>query len=499
MTDRKIPFLFLYAGVLIGVFLFQYGVALCSAQISDENSLYAVALGAYKDGFYDLAIDQFSQLLRVYPDCPKAPYAQFRIAEAYFKQKKYNQAILHYQRLLDRYPQKSELLDKALYRMGQTSFFKGEYEKAGSFYQRLLSGYPDSELTADALFWSAESNSQAGAWKEALSPYQKFLGKYPGHSHAAEAQYGLGLAYLKLRDYGRAIKTFRELMDKHPKNKQLVSKALLNSADIEYRQGEYEKAALDYQKFVRDYPDYSDARSALYGAGLSFYQAKQFPKAVALYKQFLGKYPKDDLAESVSFQSGFMLFKLEDYSPAAAQLDDFIRKYGESSYVPEAYYYLALSNQKLEKRDLAEQQLIHITKECKNSPIASSAWLQLGTLYYQAQKFLQAAEAYKSASGSADRSVAAEALYWLGESYASQKNYDKAIHTFLQIPQQYAGIANWAVMAQMRLAGIYEHLKEYSKALELYETVAKNQKEDYFRQSAQQRIEKLRSQTKETP
>ncbi|MEW6378320.1 MAG: tetratricopeptide repeat protein [bacterium] len=498
MTDQK-ALLVSVCSVLLAGMVFLQSARISSAQGTDENSLYAVALGAYKDGFHDLAIDQFSQLLRLYPNSPKVPYAQFRIAESYFKQKNYEQSLTWYQKLLDQYPDKSDLLDKALYRLGQLYFFKKDYEKADSFYQKLLGQCPGSRLAGDALFWSAESNSQAGKWKEASQSYRQFLNNYPNHSHAADAAYGLGSAYLKLQDEGQALKAFQELTTRYPQNKQQVAKAWLNMADVEYRSGNYGKAAQNYQKVVHDYPDSPDIRLALYGAGLSFYQAQQFPKALEMYQQFLEKYPKDDLAETAAFQSGFMEFKLEKYSLAAGRLEAFIHSYGKSMYLPEAWYYLALSNQKLGKQDLAGQQLNRIVREFKSNPIADSAWLQLGAISYQSRQFPQAVRAYESASGSADRNVAAEALYWLGESWASQKNYDKAVQILLQIPRQYDGIAHWAVMAQMRAAGIYEHRGELNKALELYEKVAKSKSENQLRPTALQRIEKLRSQIKGSP
>ncbi|MCL6583621.1 MAG: tetratricopeptide repeat protein [bacterium] len=469
--------------------------------VADENSLYAVALGAYKDGFYDLAIDQFSHLLRLYPNSAKAPYAQFRIAESYFKQKNYDQSLIWYQKLLDQYPQKSDLLDKTLYRLGQIYFLKKEYEKADGFYQTLLDRCSGSRLAADALFWSAESKSLAGKWKEAKEAYQQVVKNYPNYRYAADALYGLGMAALKLQDDNQALKAFQEFTARKPQNKQQVVSAWLNIAEIEYRAGNYDRAAQHYQKIINDYPDSPEIRLALYGAGLSLYQIQQFSKAIALYQQFLAKYPKDELAEAVTFQIGVLHFKLENYSQAAEWLEKFIRTWTKSDYLPQASYYLALSNQKLGKMDLAKQQFSRIVKEFKESSLCASSWLQLGAMAYQAGQFTEAVRAYESASKASDRSVAAEALYWLGESWAGQKNYDQAIHAWLQLSQQqqYHGIDNWAAMAEMRVAGIYEHQGKVEKALELYEKVARGKNEDQLRSAARQRIEKLRSQIKKAP
>jgi len=486
---------------LFSLWLMYFIVIRCSysplAQINDENSLYTVALGAYKDGFYDLAIDQFSQLLRLYPNSKKAPYAEFRIAEAFFKQKKYEQALPHYGKLLNHYASVVDLIDKSLYRNGQIHFLRQEYDRAAVLYKQLVSQYPKSNLAESALFWSAESSCQAGEYAEASRLYRQFMDRYPAHSHAAEALYGLGWSYMKLKDYQLSQKFFKEFVEKFAKSK-LAPKARLNIADLEYRIGKYQEAAHLYRQFVLQYPDVSEVKTAWYGQGLSFYQAGKFPEAIEAYKGFLEKYPQDELAESSAFQLGYLYFKLENYALAVTRFEEFIERYKKSSYLPESYYYLGLGHQKLGRGPAAEKYLSEMVRQFAGHPISGHALLQLGGLYYQSQRYAQALEVYTQASASSDPKIAGESLYWLGEAYTSQKEYDKALQTFLKILQRYPGADGWVTMARFRAAGIYEYQQNVTEALSLYHEVQSSKGNSRLKESARKRIETLQTQLKQS-
>ena len=492
MTCRRI-----FPGLLVLVIIFIIFSFVAQqevfGQINDENSLYTVALGAYKDGFYDLAIDQFLQLLKLYPNCKKAPYAEFRIAEAYFKQKKYDQALSHYKKVVNNYSFAENFIDKALYRMGQVYFLEQKYQQSADFYQRLFSQYSQSTLAKKALFWFAESNYNSGKYQEAIQGYQKFLQKYPTHEQASEAMYGLGWSCWKAKQYTKAKKFFEQLQKKYPKS-SLIPKAILNIADIEYQLKHYKTAARYYYTFRLKYSDKAEARIAVYSEGLSYYQLQEYSKSINAYKVFLTKYSDDDqLAESVTFQLGFMYFQLSKYVESITYFEKIINNYKKSQYLPESYYYLGLGSQKVGKTETAEKYFDKLIKKFKNKAISSNALLHLGAIYYQSRRYSQAQKVYKSASRSKEPKIAPEAFYWLAETYTSQKKYDEALQAFLKIPAQYSKSASWIVMAQFRAASIYEHQGKIADALKLYEKVSKNVSDKSFQQSAKKRIEKIRA------
>jgi outer membrane protein assembly factor BamD len=157
-----------------------------------------------------LAIAQYRDFLTLFPSHPRADYAQFRTAEAYFKQKNSPdrdqdptiKALAEYQRLLDVYPQ-SNLIEKARGRIHECREILARAEfLAGYFYQRtrqawraatlryqvILKDYPDYSRTDEVLFRMAECYAAAGRMGEALPLLDRLLREYPQSEFAVDAR-----------------------------------------------------------------------------------------------------------------------------------------------------------------------------------------------------------------------------------------------------------------------------------------------------------------------
>ena len=69
-------------------------------------------------GFYDDAIGEFREFIKNHTDPVRVPAAQFYIGQAYFDQRKFDQAVVQFDLLLEKYPN-SDRKCLALYRKGQ--------------------------------------------------------------------------------------------------------------------------------------------------------------------------------------------------------------------------------------------------------------------------------------------------------------------------------------------------------------------------------------------
>jgi outer membrane protein assembly factor BamD len=158
---------------------------------------------------YILAISEYRQFLTLYPSHPMSDYAQFQVAECFFKQKngpdrdqtptkealaEYEKvvidhpdskhaaaaqarmkecrytlaraehivgffyqrtrqschaAILRYQSLLDQYPEYAQA-DEVLYHLAECLVASGRNAEAGPYLQRMLDSYPESRFLPDA-------------------------------------------------------------------------------------------------------------------------------------------------------------------------------------------------------------------------------------------------------------------------------------------------------------------------------------------------------------
>lgn len=68
------------------------------------NLLYDDALRDYNAGKYELALQEFTDYLRFYPNTDLAGNAQFYIADIHYRQGNFKQAIADYDKVLEQYP-----------------------------------------------------------------------------------------------------------------------------------------------------------------------------------------------------------------------------------------------------------------------------------------------------------------------------------------------------------------------------------------------------------
>ncbi len=128
-------------------------------------------------GNYILAIAQYREFLTLYPSHPKSDYAQFRVAECYFKQRNSadrdqtntEKALAEYERSQEIYPASKygEQIRARIVECRQT-LAKAEYN-AGFFYQRTRQAY-----------------------RAAISRYEFIVKEYPDYEHLDEVLFHLG-------------------------------------------------------------------------------------------------------------------------------------------------------------------------------------------------------------------------------------------------------------------------------------------------------------------
>lgn len=158
---------------------------------------------------YVLAASSYREFLTLYPQHPRSDYAQFRAAEAYYKQRnspdrdptQTNKALEEYEKLLDVYPQ-SKYVEQTRTRIKECrqALARGHY-LVGFFYQRgrqawrsaigryetILNDFPDYDRIDEVLYHYAECLAASGRYAEALPQLARLEKEYPKSEYAAQA------------------------------------------------------------------------------------------------------------------------------------------------------------------------------------------------------------------------------------------------------------------------------------------------------------------------
>ena len=108
------------------------------------RELYSQAYADYARGNYDLAIQEYREYLRNYPNTDLSDNAQYWIGECYYSKGRYNEAVAAWEDLLRDYPASDKIPD-ARYKKAVTLERLGRKREALVEYRNVVERYPNSE------------------------------------------------------------------------------------------------------------------------------------------------------------------------------------------------------------------------------------------------------------------------------------------------------------------------------------------------------------------
>jgi tol-pal system protein YbgF len=111
------------------------------AGISPER-LWSTSYGDYSTGNYALAISGFESYLKYFPKGSHAAEAQLYIGQAYEQDKKLDDAVTAYDRVISNYPNSPENVASAYYKRGRVLEQLGQADRARQSYETILKDLP---------------------------------------------------------------------------------------------------------------------------------------------------------------------------------------------------------------------------------------------------------------------------------------------------------------------------------------------------------------------
>ncbi|MBI3581987.1 MAG: tetratricopeptide repeat protein [Nitrospinae bacterium] len=365
---------------------------------------------------YYEASNELEKVLLFYPKSPEAREAKFKIAEAFFMMGRYADSIRAFDAAGKRWPEYLMADKEALFSYASANLKADKPEKAREIFSELLNIYPDSREGREALnkiadIWLAKGDKASAA---------KLLGMLARTS--PETEEGLR-ARLKLASLGQ-------------KPEKLLSKS---DAFLGLYPAYFEPLAT-YDDVIKKHPDQSPAPEAMYQKALMFYKDRRYAESISVVNEVMTGYPA--LSESRQ------LLEL-----VKANISAMIRVYHEQGgnyEVLDAYY----KNFDPYMRDV---------KDVETRMIIAEAYLETGMYTRAAEKFADLA----NSSGTArylDR-----IYYGWGRAAAALGRYGEAARVLEKFEAlAIKGGSIYAAPAMVELGGVYENLKDASKATAAY-------------------------------
>ncbi len=116
-----------------------------------------------------------------------------------------------------------------------------------------------------------------------------------------------------------------------PPAKEMAENELYAKAKQDFDSGELETARTGFQEFLKRFPKSAIADSAQFWVGEIFYRQKWYEKAILEYQKVIENYPKGNKVQASLLKQGFSFFNLGDKSNARLILKELINKYPSSN------------------------------------------------------------------------------------------------------------------------------------------------------------------------
>jgi TolA-binding protein len=328
-----------------------------------EEALLNYAKLSYELSFnpYNEAVEAFQKYIKEYPNSYRTEEANMYLVAIFMTTQNYKDAYLSIENIKNKDFKIKTAYQKITYFRGVELFNDKNYTESVSFFDKSLL-YPIADhITAQSLFWKAESFYRLENYDSSITNYNHFLLKTTGaYSLPIYPQgfYNLGYAHFKKKDYINANVAFRKyILYEKKESKEMITDASLRIADCFFINKEY-NSALDYYDKVIKSGIKTDIDYAIYQRGCSWGAAGNFEKK-------------------------------------AEGLKDLIDNYKKSAYFDDALYELATTYEVLDQPDKALFYYNSLINEHKNSSYTKKALLKIGLIQFNSDKDAEALVTFK--------------------------------------------------------------------------------------------------------
>jgi outer membrane protein assembly factor BamD len=231
--------------ILLAVFLSGCGAAKQAA--FDPVARFNEAEGLMRKESFEKARAAYQEIQEKAPDKSYNADIMLRVADTYFGEEKFDEALVEYQAFLNFHPVNKNA-SYAQYQVAMCSYKElptvdrdpEVVRTALKEFEKLLRKYPKSVYEEQARKFAAICREQLaeyelyverfyykkGSYRAAIGRAEKLLEGFPESLKGKDALYYAGLSYVELGERTQALKTFETLVQKYPSMEDTVGPSM---------------------------------------------------------------------------------------------------------------------------------------------------------------------------------------------------------------------------------------------------------------------------------
>ncbi len=395
------------------------------ADLQAPRALYLAAYNALRLDRFDAAKAHASAFAGAYAADPLMPEVRFVAAEADLRNQHWAEAAEGYADLVRRWPQ-SPRADEARVRGALALSTQKKYDEAVDSLTPHLAAIRDPALRAQAQYLIGRARADQGRFEPAITALNASLATKNDWSRADETLLALAHCYRARNQNGEAEAALKRLLQAFPKS-PVAASALYLLADAEAARDQLDPALGHYREAVtRAGADDPTAPLARFGVGRTLYRKGDWAGAVEALGDLARTFPKSEVVPRALYARALAERKLKREAEAIQDIQAFLESKPKGQEAADARLVLGLCQASTGRIDDAAKTLTDLVNDQPNDPRIDQVRYELAFIQEKRKHETEAAEIFRRIAATSPTSpLAAEALFRAAE-------IDYAAHRFAE-------------------------------------------------------------------
>lgn len=334
---------------------------------------------------YDDAIRHYQKVLEVgnAADAELQLKTRYGLGYAYFNIQAYDKALTNFREFVNKSNRNTPNHTDGLIRLADCYYVAKQYDDALKTYQRARDiGSPDNDYV---LLQSGIINGIQRKYAESKNQLTSLINSYAKSQYRDEALYQRAQFEIEQGNYQPAIDGLSQLI-REGANSKFLPYAYMRRAASYFNFKQYDKTIADYSTIIKEFPNHPVAQEILLPLQEALSAAGKSGDFENYLAQFKKANPENKGLESIEYETAKNTYFDQQYQKAITSLNAFIAAYPQSSRNQEARYYIAESHYRLKELDKALPIYIELSKDA-NFPFGSRVVGRMSEIQFKTGKY----------------------------------------------------------------------------------------------------------------
>jgi len=260
--------------------------------------------------------------------------ASVNLVQSWFEIERWPKVSESAKAFVAKFPQ-SPSVPLVLYLAGLADQKDNRYDEAVASFDTILKDHKDSDFAARAQFMRGFTLLLAERNKEAVAAFEEFPKKFPQHELLEASWYWRGMGYSLDKQFERSREAMEDYLTRY-KDGQYVGNAVFRKAYCAQQMEDYQTSTNELRTFMRKFPGHESANEARVLLGDALMNEGEMEEGIAVFKGI----PREDTRfyEEGVFKVGKALKLMEEPDRLLAHMQDFQTQNPRSPRVAEAVF-----------------------------------------------------------------------------------------------------------------------------------------------------------------